>query len=279
MIEFKEVRLKRQLRLVLFTAVSILVGFKPTAHGQVTMEVKPSLAPSTASSSWVGWRDNSLNALENGLTSVGDVYTDPAAYRFTTNLLIRENMLTSDFNSWHGIASPGGAFTAELGNRLTFGLHILGNGQQFKLSDLSFAMNSDDPGNSLQFIGNFVGFGYAAHRVGIDYVDGIKGNGNDIIYSAGQSGTNLIDELIYVGVGNAPEIFTSFPGATLQNKIDLAALTDPFFVTTVYTLSATGGPFEGSATVLLIPEPTALVMGTCGLIGFVAFYRRSRRNP
>jgi len=208
----------------------------------ITMEQFPTSAPnSLGSPSFAGWTTNAINGLENNISTVGNPQTDPTAYYRVSNLGDRGNIVSGGFTSWHGVADPGTvfgpAFANELGNRLLFGLHILGNGTQFRLSNLSFALHSSDPSDTFQQIDNFSTDSYTPQRVGINYgPDHIKGTGDDVRITSGP-GTQLVDELMYVGAGGAlPNSGTGTP----QEQLDAAKATYdslmPFHLTMVYTL-------------------------------------------
>jgi hypothetical protein len=65
-------------------------------------------------------------------------------------------------------------------------------------------MHSSDPADSLHFAGNFAGLHYTGTtRFGVDWgPDRIRGTTDDIVYNSG-NGATLVDEIVYVGVGNA----------------------------------------------------------------------------
>ena len=110
------------------------------------------------------------------------------------------------------------------GNRLHFGLHAWSTTEQFSLSEFEFELDSNDVPDTFDMIGDLSGLSYDLGRAGIDYVDGIKGNGNDIRYDENNpaAGTTLVNEIVYVGFGSAyqPELPTH-QGSTNQETIDL----------------------------------------------------------
>ncbi len=191
-----------------------------TESSGVSMQVFPSPAPNIyGSPNWAAYRDNALNAIENGIPAVGDPTLTPAAYYRVTVLGDRDNIVTG-FASWRGYADPGTvfgpAFASELGNRITFGLHIMGNGTKIKLSNLSRHMHSSDPDDTFGWSDNFGGANYSDKAIGIDYgADGIKGTADDVRISSGPA-TQAVDEIVYVGGGNAMDAYC--PGCTTQQQ-------------------------------------------------------------
>ena len=220
--------------------------------------------------------------------SVGNS-ASPTFYSSTTTATTAD-MIVTDFPSWLGHANPGTtfgpAYANELGNRLTYGLYINGNGSTFSLSQLNFDVESTDPENAISFSGNFVGFTYDASSqntiVGRDF-----SSGNLVL---DPTADEVLTELWYVGVGVAFEVDSTDPGATLQDKIN-ATLTDPdisspFQINATYFLSETTSTSTATVTVepagpfaeVTIPEPTSLFLWSAGaaLAGVVV---RTRRRP
>jgi hypothetical protein len=241
----------------------------------ITIDVQASSAPNAyGSPSWNTYLSNSLYALENGLTSYGgNRATDPTAYEAAPDIIGPGEIAVTSFNSWRGIVNPVAPFDNEHGNRIHFGLHAYGDGNtQFRLQDLSFDMHSSDPGDTLALGADFSNLDYNGARIGIDWVDGIKGNGDDIIYTTG-NGSTWVDEIVYVGAGNAwwPGYGGSY-GSDPANPIGgtQAAMNDyfawvnseaPILVTMTYTI----GDYTGSDSVTVVPVPAAVILGVLGM--------------
>ena len=247
----------------------------------MSIQVAGSSAPNAwGSPSWAGYRGNALTSLENTFgDDLGSRLTDPTAYDVVTTIPWSDNTATG-WAFWMGNLSPVAPFDQELGHRLHFGVRVLGNGTRFSLAELEFDMNSSDPGNDMDFDGWFDGtdpFGvgpetYGPSRRGIDYgPDRVKGTMDDIVYNTDSTPAETeVDELIYVGVGNAWDA-TQEPGNTpaeqteslrcyLEGLLSIA----PINISTTYSIRDGGhsGPLlaSGSATVTMVPTnvlPTA----------------------
>ena len=255
------------------------------ARAEVVMDVYASPAPNfSASPSWNGYLANALNSLENNLGNIGDRNLDPTAYEILPDGsgIGAEEIIVSSFNSWRGIANPSSPFANEFGNRIHFGVHIVGDGSmRFRLEDLSFEMSSSDTDNLLGFSGNFAGGSYSGTRIGIDYgADMMKGGGDDTIINSGAA-TQFVDELVYVGVGNALDAspFTGSDQDRINQILSQIQSETKFDFTGAYSLSdSTGSSIlaAGSTTITVIPEPTAffaLMVVSCAVSS-----RRRRRS-
>lgn len=263
------------MKTILTTSVVALAGL---AIGQspISIDVYASPAPNFfGSSSWGAYVTNALNGIQSGGVTVGS--TGPTQY-FNTNGQTwgAENNIVTNFDSWMGTASAAAPFNNELGTRWHFGVHVLGNGTQFALQNLTFNMTSAER-PELDFVGDFIGADYSSTRFGIDYVDGIKGNGNDITYTTG-NGTTLVDELVYVGVGNAFTALTGDPAPTNQGKIDDAALSiGGYILSTTYGIDfGSGNVATGSAFTNFEAVPEPATMAILGLAA-AAIARKKRK--
>jgi hypothetical protein len=248
------------------------------ARAGLTITVTPSVAPNAfGSPSYGAYVSNAVSALENGLSSYGDP-TSPSYYQALANgaQITPDQVLVSGFPSWLGTADPGTAFgpafANELGNRLHFGLTILGNGQQFSISELSFTATSSDPSNSLGF-----SFGTGSYNYSNDYVGVIFGTGGaPNTYITSGPNTQLVDAIYGRGSGNAFPVYSTDPGATDQDKLNNALATIPDMTFTgTYTIDGATG--SASVDVVATPEPSTLISaGTAVLFG-LAYARRRRR--
>jgi hypothetical protein len=265
----------------------LVFGLAGTCFGSsVTLDVYASSAPNAyGSPSWSGYCANALNGLENGLANVGDRSLDPTAYEIAPDTIPSGEIGTTTFKSWRGAANPAAPFNNELGNRMHFGLHAYGDGEtQFKLEDLTFSMHSSDPGDTLVYEGDFIGYGFnGTTRYGINWgADRAKGGGDDVVYTSG-NGTTLIDELVYVGVGNAwwpggDDPNPGNPAGGAQAALDAhdywVGQNQPLSVSCSYSI----GGFSGSDSVSVVPEPSTLALLSIGGLGLMAYAWRRRKS-
>lgn len=271
--------MKTTSKLLLALSISSLaVSLSFTASAAITLDVRASSAPNFyGSPSWAGYLGNALSSLENGLGTTGDRTTSPTAYEVAGPIIQPGDIMVTSFNSWMGVAGPLAVpFNNESGNRMHFGLHAYGDGTaQFTLNDLTFAIHSSDSGDSLVFTGDFIGLNYSTTRFGVNWgADRVKGGGDDTYYTSG-NGVTLVDELVYVGVGNA-----WWPGGDTP---DQAAMDDaaswmrgnaPLTITGSYAILGN----TGSDTVTVVPEPTTMIAGALLLLPFGASAIRKLRN-
>lgn len=232
------------------------------ASADPSLSVFASLAPNRwGSPSYNGYAANALTALQNNGSPIGNPATDPTAYSAVTAIYASENVVTG-FPSWLGNANPSGNFASELGNRLTFGLYVNGNGTEFTAGDISFTMTSGD--------GNILGYTETIAQLGSGTgAYGTSGTASTPVLFGDVGGTwqqitdasTTVSALAFVGMGNAPAAYVT-SGETNQQSLD-AAILSAFPITGTYTLSVSGDQFTGSATVDPAPEPSTVVfLGT-----------------
>jgi hypothetical protein len=273
--------MKRLPRLLLGLAAAGAMSAASAAHA-LTITVTPALAPNAfGSPSYAPWVNNAVNALYAGQTSAGTPGT-PSYYQAQSNVQASDLVVTN-FSAWMGQAEPGGAFAGELGNRGHFGLSILGDGQQFSISELSFNAVSTDPGDALGFSFATGDYDYSGSYVGVlAGADGIVGTGDDTFVTSGPN-TQLVDALFGRGSGNALEgLCAGCTPAQEQAAIDAAAAsfgTQPFQFTGTYQLRAVTGALvaEGSGSFDVgIPEPGTWALSIAGF-GLAGAALRRRR--
>jgi hypothetical protein len=190
----------------LVTAGAILAS--ALSQAQIGFEIKPSLAPNAFGSTyWNIYVENAVHALFFGLDEHGDFGTPGLYQALPTNEVLARHMCVTSFPSWLGLINPGAAFGAsyatEYGNRLHFGVRITGNGRKISISMLTFEATSNDSDNLLGFGFGLGEYGYSPSYVGVDYgVDGVRGTTDDVFITGGAN-TQLVDEIVGRGSGNA----------------------------------------------------------------------------
>jgi len=280
---------------VLLTSVAGLV-FVPAAFGQAgpTITVVPTLAPNVyGSPSWGDWVTNSITALENNQSSYGDP-TSPTYYQAQSTVSATQTIVTG-FPSWLGSADPssvyGSAFANELGNRMTFGLVVNGNGTQFSISQLGFSAASNDSGDALGFGYGAGSYGYSANYVGVISSDNnIYDLSSDTFITSGSS-DQMVNGIFGRGSGNSFEPDDDpCAGCTLaQQQADINYTADEDFYQTglsqftgTYYLTnstqanafATGsGSFD-----IVTPEPSTWLLMLTALSALVILHRRRAAN-
>ena len=283
--------MNRNIRLATAAAATLLTATAGHAQQTPTITVTPWSAPNIfGSPSFAGAEQNQYTALRNGTTSAGTPGT-PTYYQAITGPISYGNIIATNFNSWKGVANPGAPFQNELGNRIHYGLSINGNGQQFSISQLTFATDGNGTGDPFDF--DFgPGYSYSPYDGTNGYVgilkglDGIIGTADDVFITSGAD-TQLVDALIGRGSGMADAVTcgtgpddSGLCGAANQSYInnEIAALQGIGFssLTGTYSLlNRAGAPIAtGSGTVRFlaagaVPEPAtwAMMIGGFGMIG------------
>ena len=214
-----------------------------------------------------------------------------AAYERVSGPIAPEEIIHTDFNSWRGKADPNPEFVApflgEYGNRVHFGVHIVGSGDwDFALEDMTWELDSNDAGGFFDQSNTFAGSSYSATRFGINYgADGVAGGPDDMIINKGPA-DQRVHELIYVGVGDG--FYSEEPGLEGQDDINqtladimasCAGDKGPCLVdlTATYTLPDHDGNLvasSGMVQIEIVPEPSTALMGLIGLLGFIARRRK-----
>jgi len=264
--------------LAALAAVLCFAGALPVSAAEIN--VFPWLAPNAfGSPSFAGAEANAVQAMKDGGIPTGTPGT-PTYFESRSNVTSQEVVVTG-FPSWLGQADPGAvfgpAFSAELGNRMTFALRVDGLGTQFAIADLGFSATSTDPFNALAFGFGPGSYGYSnAYQGVLAGLDNTLWTGDDT-YVTGGPAAQLVDGLVGRGSGNS---FAAYcPGCTIYQQMaaiaGVAAYPGTAFdFTGTYTIGASSG--SGTFTVNPVPLPAALPLLLSGLggLGLVGWRRR-----
>jgi hypothetical protein len=256
------------------TVLSFLaLGYASAANATIIVDVVPWLAPNAfGSPSYDQAVTNAFQGMMNGGVATG---SGPAAFVPQSNVTSAQGVVTG-FTSWMGVANPSGAYANELGNRMSFGLGIIGSGgTEFSISQLSFSAASSDPANGLGFSFAQGSYGYSASYVGVLYgANGVLGGGDDTFITSGPS-TQLVDAIFGRGSGNSYAAYCSpCTVAEQQAAINAAAAGPSYTFTGTYSIDGATG--SGTFNVSAVPEPSTwamMILGFAG-IGFMAYRRK-----
>jgi hypothetical protein len=303
------------------TALALSIGAMgaQAASGSFQMFVNPHSAPNFfGSPNYDAYEANVMAGLQTGVNGSGDRSTSPTAYNLlpanATTIVSPGDMIVTGTPSWQGNASPSGALSNELGNRMHFALTVLGDGagSTFSLQDIGFTMEGrTGSGFNYGFV-PFTGytganpddetlfssaFTYRPWRVGVQYgANGALGGGDDVLLTNGEAGSTPVNALYYFGVGDAywadfsctgpggnPSLCDTIPKR--QGLID-AAVADmiganqgAFFLKgSYYLVDGNGNSLVTASAIAAIPEPSeiAMMLGGVGLIGAVARRRKAK---
>ncbi len=235
---------------------------------------------SSLSPSFAPWAANALQALATGTNTAGSLgapsyYENVAGQAFDS----RTNVVT-DFQSFRGVAP--GPFADEYGTRMHFPVKITA-AAVFTLADVTYDMNSNDAGNAFDFDGDLSGLAFGVRRRGVFYgANGVLGGGDDVVYDSSNPGSDAtpINELEYVGIGNALEALSTSAGATNQSRINgVASAFGAYTLSTTYAIRGRGA----SATTSVrfsppVPEPATLAGLGLGALGLFRRRRARRRS-
>lgn len=243
------------------TSIIAILGSVAAANATVSIDVTPNLAPNVyGSPSYSGYLANALYALQNGLSSYGDS-TKPTYFSAVTSPISRSSAVVTGFKSWMGQADPTGVFANELGNRMTFGVFIQGNGEKISISQLSFLAQSVGDSNQLGFSNAAGVYTYNANWVGIIY-----GTDGPTYITSGLN-TQLVDAIVGRGSSCSYAAYEK-SGFTHQQLIDKVA-NSPTAQWTSYTGTYTLGGVSGSGSFnalgSAVPGPAAALAFVAGL--------------
>lgn len=277
------------------------LGVRPAFADTINIQVYAAFAPNhNGSPSYAGWAANAVSAVENNDTSFGSP-TSPTYFQEVTGPASSSQNVVTNFNSWNGVANPGGAYASEEGNRLTYiavvtdttgpgislsglgetitaGPNPTGGGQAGSLN-LSYNWGTGNLAYYTFFNGSPQSFSTGTPTYGPTAI-GLNGSGQQIT-STGESGSDLVNELIVVGWGNAlANTASSSPACAALGSTQAAiscvehnyASIAPLDMTGAFTYGASSGSDSVNFGPVNTPEPATLALfgsaiASLGLVG------------
>jgi hypothetical protein len=243
-----------------------LVSLVPVVSfgGTITVDITASIGPSPTSPNLQAYENNAETALQNGLTAEGMLNT-PAYYSQVSGTINPLGFITTSYNSWLGTVNPGGAYSAETGNAIYFGLAVTDIGGTFDINDISFFLTGTGTidlgtaGEGVQFDSNAVGFNGAT-----DY--------NTTFGSPAVDDSTSLTSFYYSGIHS--DTVATGPSQVAGIVASLEATGD----VASYTVQGHTAQITfnvGSAT----PEPGTLAVVGLGLAAMADLRRRLRSPP
>jgi len=263
--------------------LSLFVAVAGLSFGAPTITIIPSIGPVPVSPNYNTYNSNALTALLNNATSFG--VAGPGQYNRLTGLIDPSHIIdtTGAFNSWLGVANPAAPFNSEFGNRLYFGMRVLGaNGADtFTLNDL-IVNNSIFTSPTIPVTFNTSSDTYdGTFILGVQYGgNGALGGGDDVLINSNESRFTPVNALFYRGFYFAAGFDPSDPAYTGTDAQRLTAFAndvrdyiagEPSQGITGEIKNLAAGSFETSFT-SSIPEPSTYALMGLGLI-VLAFAR------
>lgn len=173
-----------------------------SANPALSVNIFPFPSPSTQSPNWNAFKSNALSFLQTGQNLSSD---RQSSANFTLSSSIEPGdiiLSTTNTALWRGELNPMPPFQEERGGHLRFALHVVSQ-IAFNLDGVSWDYGASDSNDAFRYLSRLTNVNYQFNIQGLWYgPDGIKNTIDDVLRTAG-SGTNLINELYYIGPGSS----------------------------------------------------------------------------
>jgi hypothetical protein len=249
-------------------ALAVLIVSSAPAKADIIISVTPSLGPNYNGSPNAGtYYANALSGIPT--TSATGTAGTPGYYSPLSGPTPISSIVVTNFNSWMGNANPTGAFSAETGTRLYYGLSITSSAGTDTgltiaqvLAGLSFAGTTSPDTTALDF-----SFSSPPGFTGLDPAK----------YTYTTDGSGFVTSFYYTGANNAFAVFAGDdPNDPTNNQAainyDLAGIPS-FSATGTYSLNGVSG--SGTVAITSTPEPASLTLMGIGL-GALVWRQRKR---
>ena len=290
-----------------FSAASLLGGValscmltQAAMADTITLSVYAALAPNHhGSPSYAAWAANAIQAIQLGDSSYGTPGS-PTYYQQVGSLTDSNNIVTS-FNSWNGVANPGGSLAGELGNRLTYiAVATDTTGANINLGELRESLISTDPGNVFGLTYNWststLSFGGGSGPPYANNAVTTPDSSTPLNYSLTQVGINgattitsglstqAANELIVVGWGNALGNSGATCSALGATQAAISCVRSQYDALVPFNMIGSFSLVDGSNTVLAtgsdnvpMPEPATMALFGSAVVGLGLVKKRRKK--
>jgi hypothetical protein len=173
-----------------------------SANPALTVNIFPTPSLSPNSPNWSAFCSNTISFLKSGQNLSSD---RQSAANFTVSPQLESgDIIVSTTNSalWRGQLDPPAPFQNERGGYLRFAMRVVSQ-DPFNLDGVTWNYGASDSDDVFRYIDRLTNVSYGLGIQGLWYgPDGIKGTADDVWRSSGV-GTQLINELYYVGPGDS----------------------------------------------------------------------------
>jgi hypothetical protein len=226
-----------------------------TANGQqlatnVSWYFYPCSLPNNVTLEFGTVRDNLLTGIEfGGSLDTGSRVGNPAGIEIRSTFDSTDMTVSSTNHLWRGVFNPPAPYASQYGQRLYCPVLLIGNGGKVCMDDIQYRVAC-----GVALLGNessLTGLGYSVSRVGIlAGPDGILFTDDNTFLNSGESGTNLVDAIAFIG-GSIGALINQ---PSDYNALNAAIGTNGAFVSFEYQFASATNTLTGGTTVWLYPR-------------------------